>query len=200
MITKIVLEGTAEQYHDGLKLRKVPLKFRDWADNSNLVRKIYGVFGQRFYVVREDALRLTHESIAHSLEYYDDVFRAPLDQGQINLPLDYYPDFSLLASSQQSEYDIIRVHDELALNFMLSCTYGDNVVSILSENYNLAFLSDVWNDYYENQRLRYGSVNFYEYFCHRTTQVPLESGTLAWLDTYPDNEDGNHFLEITKLA
>ena len=200
MITKIALEGKTEQYLDGIKLRKVPLKFRDWADNSDLVRKIYGVFGQRFYVVRDDALRLNHESIAHSLEYYDDVFRAHLDQGKIDLPLDYYPDFSLLASSQKSEYDIIRVHDELSLNFMLSCTYGDNVVSILSENYNLAFLSDVWNDYYENQRLRYGSINFYEYFCHRTTQVPLEHGTLAWLDTYPDNEDGNHFLEISKLA
>lgn len=200
-MSKGKLEGIGMQHVNGLKLTKIPVKFRDWVDNSDLVHQIYDVFGQDFYLVREDSCRLTPETIAHLLEYYDETFRASLGNDEyITLPINYYPDFSLLESSEALGYDIITVKDELALNFMLSVSCGDNIVSILSSDYEVRLLSEVWGEYYGNKARKYEGINFYDFFSDRSRHFTLRNGTIAWLDTYVDDEDAGHFLEITKMV
>ncbi len=152
--------------------------------------------------MRSDSRRVNDEDIKEGLEYYHDMKDYFVENGQLDFSNSFFPSYKIVKKIDLPEihcfYDIFIVNDETSLNYFLSCSGGDNDVSIFSKDYGIDFLSNIWSKF-QNCKLTLDDdeyIKFYEYLAWEHADY-IKTKEFALLDTYSDDEDSDNYLLIS---
>lgn len=181
---------------------KVKLKFKNNENNIELASLLMNKCPEGAYLAISDADNLSDKSLEESIDYCRETSQLGGMDEYFNFPIDFFPKYELINSIHIEGYghtDYIFVKDIESLNFFLSYTGGEKVLSIFSKDFDIikvAALETNHLDFLKTQPKNTSDMMFYKYIQKFHLDL-FEGNKMALIDTYPDDEDAEHYLLIS---